>query len=388
MSAESFSLLERASEIACMKWRLESAQQLGQHGSFFGRGRWVFGAPSLQRSKDEYDEFIDAILHDILSSAPNPGAFTSATDDPGSQTSVIRIVRGHNLPPLRVQRWRFPVGKGRKRAPGTAGTRVGSKNSQASHRRIGTPVKDSVLTEARGHGSDVKLLTLYPVYQAIRRQLFGRVLSDHRICIRSAAARMHWAVEGHLIPRFCPVAEAFLRWRMFWEGFGVPADLFRSPRHAAYGVRTWLCDGAPICAEGWSAQGEQWLTHRVFAMQCMRNFHEWLSHCESTKEDRPHRWRRADVVGSALTYWAAAGSDTPREPLRVFVDTTFRRTIALAGKPYAGAHRAWHRRQLLQLAQPSQYAGNSGDHLEVAHPLLPALPRQHVDASAADNRHF
>jgi len=354
MSVESYSLLERASEIACMKSRLGSAQQLGQHGSFFGRGRWVFGAPSLQRSKDEYYEFLDAILHDIWSGVPNLGAYTPATNNPGSHTSVIRIVRGHNLPPPRMQRWRFqclpssrfPVGKGRKPAPGTAGTRVGSKNSQASHRRIGTPVKDPVLSEARGNGSDVKLWTLYPVYQAIRRQLFGRVLSNHRICIRSAAARMHWDVEGDLIPRFCPVAEAFLRWRMFWEGFGVPADLFRSPRHAAYGLRAWLCDGAPIGAEGWSLQGEQWFTHRVFAMQCIRNFYEWLSHCEAASTELPRRWRRADMIGSALTYWAAVGSDTRQEPLRVFLDTTYRPTLAHNGHSYPRGHLTWHRLQL------------------------------------------
>jgi hypothetical protein len=357
MSAESLSLLERASEIACMKSRLGSAQQLGQHGSFFGRGRWVFGAPSLQRSKDEYYEFLDAILHDILSGAPNRGAYTPATDDPGSHTSVIRIVRGHNLPPPRIQRWRFhclllrrfPLGTGRKRAPATAknlgasrasAPLLGPQSSGLGPTRIETPVKDPARGASRGNGSDPKLLALYPVYQAIRRQLFGRVLSGHRMCIRSAAARIHWDVEGDLIARFCPIAEAFLRWRMYWEGYGVPADLFRRPRHVAYGLRAWLCDGAPIGAEGWTVQGEQWFTHRVFAMQCIRNFYEWLAHCEATPTELPRRWRRADMIGTALTYWAAVGSDTRQEPLRVFLDTTYRPTMARNGHTYPRYHSA------------------------------------------------
>jgi len=151
---------------------------------------------------------------------------------------------------------------------------------------------------------------------------------------------MCWDVEGDLIARFCSAAEAFLRWRMFWEGFGVPADLFRRPRHPAYGLRTWLCDGAPVGAEGWTARGEQWLTHRVFAMQCIRNFYEWLSHCESTRNDRPHRWLHADVIGSCLTYWAAVGNDTISQPLRVFIDTSFQRDVAIARKRCPSGHRA------------------------------------------------
>jgi hypothetical protein len=92
---------------------------------------------------------------------------------------------------------------------------------------------------------DSKLHAVYPVYQALRRHIWRRVLSAHKTCARSAAARMWWDVEGDVIARFSPVAEAFLRWRMFWEGFGVPADLFRTPRHPAFGVLAWLCDGAP-----------------------------------------------------------------------------------------------------------------------------------------------
>ena len=104
MSAETRSVFERASDIAGAKSQLfSSAEPLAQHFSFFGRGRWVLSAPSIQRSKEEYCEFIDAVLlrvsgglrsslaHATLPSAPVPG-------DVDPIAPVIQIIRGHDLP--------------------------------------------------------------------------------------------------------------------------------------------------------------------------------------------------------------------------------------------------------------------------------------------------
>ena len=104
MSAETRSVFERASDIAGAKSQLfSSAEPLAQHFSFFGRGRWVLSAPSIQRSKEEYCEFIDAVLlrvsgglrsslaHATLPSAPVPG-------DVDPIAPVIQISRGHDLP--------------------------------------------------------------------------------------------------------------------------------------------------------------------------------------------------------------------------------------------------------------------------------------------------
>jgi hypothetical protein len=316
----------------------------------------------MQRSQEEYDEFIDAILQSIMGDLRSPLVPPIMTDEEDPIATVIQIVRGHDLPRPRVQPWRVlaarrgpaagacvPAPKGANNARKFRVSLPGSTPPPGPRAAPKSRAEQKLLAQLCSSGSDAKLQAIYPVYQAIRRHIFRQVLSTHRSCIRSAAAHLSWDVEGDLIVRFCPAAEAFLRWRMFWEGFGVPGDLFCKPRHPAFGLRAWLCEGAPICAEGWTAQGEQWLTHRVFAMQCVRNFYEWWFHCESAQGDRPQRWLRADVVGSALTYWAASGSDTPMQPLRVFIDTSFRRTMIAPVTPSLSAHRAWHRRELLRV---------------------------------------
>ncbi len=361
MSAEALSTLEHATDIACAKSQLfGSAQQLGKHFSFFGRGRLVLSGPSIQRSKDEYYRFIDAIVHHVDARlGDSPADFSSAA-------IVVEIVRGRDLPQRRIPRRCFLNPSSRrwlsrsKEQSARTGVRHGAGSrrppSESKNRPRGKVLSESVpahstFAHLRNYGWDGKLLAIYPVYQAIRRYVYRQIVSTHRRCVRAAAMRMWWDVEGDLIARFCPAAEAFLRWRMFWEGFGVPADLFRSPRHPPYGVLAWLCDGAPICAEGWTAAGEQWLTHRVFAMQCVRNFYEWLSHCESKNGDRPSRWLRADIVGSYLTYWAASGNDTPQLPLRIFMDRSFVPKVRMQIQLCSLDHRDWHQRQLLRIVR-------------------------------------
>jgi hypothetical protein len=362
MSAKSRSVLAQALDFAGAKTRLRAGLKLDKHVSLYGRGRLVLGAPSMQRSQEEYDEFIDAILQSLMGDLRSPLVQPIMTDEVDPIAPVIQIVRGHDLPRPRIQPWRvlaarrspsagacIPAPKGANHARKSQVPLPGSTHSPGPRAASKSRAEQKLLAQLSSSGDDTKLQAIYPIYQAVRRHIFRQVLSAHRSCIRSAAARLSWDVEGALIVRFCPAAEAFLRWRMFWEGFGVPDDLFRKPRHVAFGLRAWLCEGAPICAEGWTAQGEQWLTHRVFAMQCVRHFYEWWSYCESTQGDRPQRWLRTDVIGNSLTYWAALGSDTPREPLRVFLDTKYQPTVARNGQSYPHSHLIWHLRQLVRV---------------------------------------
>lgn len=146
----------------------------------------------------------------------------------------------------------------------------------------------------------------------------------------------------------CPTAEEFLRWRMFWEGIRSPTDLLHRPRHIPYGVLSWLCDGAPIGAEGWTRAGEQWLVHRIFVMDCLRNYQEWSSVCHQKQTAQSARWQRSDVDGHLLTHWAAIGNDSPVVPLRLFVDASPPAQDSCVS-PASAQHREWHGRQLGQL---------------------------------------
>ena len=195
MSSESHSALERVTDIACTKSRLGSAQQLGQHFSFFGRGRWVLSGPSMQRSKAVYYEFLDAILHYIVSGLRNSSANHIITSDVHAIIPAIQIVRGNDLPRPRIQWWRFPRAPSRRLLLGSGCGRVpiGVKKLRKSAppspgpvdptaRNIGAerPAADNGLGALRSHGWDGKLQAIYPVYQAIRRHIFRRVLSAHR----------------------------------------------------------------------------------------------------------------------------------------------------------------------------------------------------------------
>jgi hypothetical protein len=94
--------------------------------------------------------------------------------------------------------------------------------------------------------TDHKFASILPLYRAVRRHVWRAAVGVHRPCARLAASQLDYDTEGQHIPTFCPVASAYLRWRMYWEGMRVPADLFRPPRHIPFGVLGWLCDGAPV----------------------------------------------------------------------------------------------------------------------------------------------
>ena len=354
-STETHARLRDAAEIASAKSHLfGSAQQLERHFSLFGRGRLLISPPSMQRSKIEYYDFIDAAVRLMLSGTDS--RFQESAGSERSDVQIVEIVRGNYHVRQRFQRWRLwaPSNAGRSQRPrstskfqvdgdqGRTTTEVRPPNSNPRRGRGPT-----ARSELGGYGWDGKLKALYPIYQALRRHFWRRVIAHHRSCSRSAARRMWWDVEGDVIATFCPAAEAFLRWRMFWEGFGVPADLFKPPRHIPFGLLTWLCDGAPVCAEGWTSQGEQWLTHRVFAVHCARNFFEWWALCQSKNSKRPHRWRHTDVAGNRCPYWVVSGNDTRLVPLRLLMNGSPAEAVGAATEACARAHRQWHQRQLL-----------------------------------------
>jgi hypothetical protein len=108
----------------------------------------------MQRSKEEYYEFIDAILHDIMGGRRDP------------IISAIQIVRGHNLPRPRIQPWRFLRLPSRRRLVDTRGGRapraaktstlplLGARNPRARNPGTEAPAMDPVLTLPRGKGWD------------------------------------------------------------------------------------------------------------------------------------------------------------------------------------------------------------------------------------------
>ncbi len=299
-------------EIATHKSRfLGGAAQLGSHFPMFGVGRLVISAPRIERSKERYYTFIDGFVRRL-----RPELARSFEQ----HNSVMEFERGPSIMAReRIAPWRRP-------RPRLSGRKTVPKGPE-------------------GYAGDDKLWAVYPIYRAVRRHIWRKFVAAHRDCAIVAARRLGWDVEGERIATLCPTAEAFLRWRMFWEGIRSPADLLGRPHHVPYGVLFWLCDGAPVGADGWTRAGEQWVAHRLFVMDCLRNYQGWSSVCHQKQTAQSACWHRSDVDDHVLTHWAVTGNDSHALPLRLFVD------VSSAGndlrvQPASSQHRQWHGRQL------------------------------------------
>ncbi len=263
---------------------------------FFGTSRVLMSPPSAHRARAKYASFVDALVHrlrpHLLPASPN--------------CTLIEIVRSG--PALRV-----------RTAP-ERGRRVRAATERRVPRAVPAIDPGTAWDGADRGLKDSKLAAILPLYRALHRHVWRAIVGVHRVCVRRYAAQLDFDTEGALVPRFCPMGSAYLRWRLYWEGLTVPADLLRPPRHLPFGVLAWLCDGAPVTAQSWTPRGDEWLTHRLFAMDCMADFAAWWTLCEKASAGEPMRWSRAATQGCSSPYWAASGDDRATNPLRIFVE--------------------------------------------------------------------
>jgi hypothetical protein len=195
---------------------------------------------------------------------------------------------------------------------------------------------------------DQKLQDLYDVYKAIRRHLWRRVVKQHRDCIYTAAKRLWWYVEGEVTPHICPVAEAFIRWRMYWEGTGIPQSLVCAPSKPPYGIMCWQAEAAPVCPAGWSPGAEQWVIDHVFAMFCLANFRDWLSLAYGSNSTKQLTWTKHAATGKFDGYWAVTGHDSWQRPLRLFLSESSipDPTLKIAATDHGALHKQVHQDRL------------------------------------------
>jgi len=274
-------------------------QPLAQLLSLPGTARVLLCPPSPHRALEEYARFLDALLHRLRPEF-TPSSPTRALIEIGSREPPRNIhARSHRIRKLR-------------RSPAKVVSRAG--------RPICPPAFPGTGWDGADRGLwDRNLESITVLYRAIRRHVWRTLVGVHQVCATGAASELDHDTEGELVSTFCPVASAYLRWRLYWEGMRVPADLFRPPRHIPLGIFSWLCDGAPVAAESWGLRDHEWLVGRVFAMDCINSFAAWSDHCR-THLSATTRWRRADAGGYGLTYWAATKPDRVSALLRMFLE--------------------------------------------------------------------
>ncbi len=127
-------------------------------------------------------------------------------------------------------------------------------------------------------------------YKAVRRWIMREYGRRHRACIATAARHLCWSLTGNTTTSFCPVAQAFLRWRCKWEGFGTPSALLQCPLHGPLGLATWLSLYAPIAQRNWSRSARIWVTLHLLGRACLDSFRTFLAEVDQQRMHRRTLW--------------------------------------------------------------------------------------------------
>lgn len=265
---------------------LSLKMELNRQRKSLGFGEVVMAPADWRRKESEYTGFVIQVLHDLI-------AEEDAVQYALPLEPMALVTRGTRAEP--------PTGSGlRKRKPDKL-------------RRAMTP------SGLEKQSWDDALWSLYGVYSAVRRHLWRHVVHKHQACITSAAKHLWWHMEGEVTSTMCPVAEAFLRWRIFWEGNGVPQWLFKPLSKPPYGVMGWLAECAPICPAGWSKPSERWVIEHIFANACLSSFRDWLQLAWKRPATQRITWSRHAMTGRFERYWAVTGHDSRERPLRIYL---------------------------------------------------------------------
>lgn len=159
------------------------------------------------------------------------------------------------------------------------------------------------------------------VYRSLRRWIGRRVLCGHRHCVAEAQRHLWWNTEGETTTAFCPVAIAFLRWRMQWEGCRIPAALDQQRRlRTLYGLIGWVYSEAPIPSVLWTEGLTRWLTKHLLGFACLDSFYGWLDSANRSEATGRIFWSHEECRNFNFRHWACSGRGTQDEPGLLYVE--------------------------------------------------------------------
>lgn len=191
----------------------------------------------------------------------------------------------------------------------------------------------------------------YTLYLSIRRHLWRHALKPHQECCRSVSEKIWWSVGGSETPKFCLLAEVFLKWRMYWEGCASPSDLWCPLSSAPRGIVNWMDESAPMFHYGWSERGEEWVAEHCFALKCVSTFRDLLG-SYAIKNRNVISWERPQFSGAFERYWAVCGNDTGIFPLVFFTQIRPELSLAAICGTYKSSpeHHLWHLKQIAEIS--------------------------------------
>lgn len=306
--AEVQTFLELEAKVVCAKTELDNQTQQ------FGRGELIFSKPAVDGRMSRYIGFVTQVIDQLRHAESSAQAVLS-------MERLERAERGTSTltPPdndhttLRHSSWANQV--------------QGAKRSDLD---IYEPVGES------------ELRSVTVVYSAIRRHLWKHVLRHHRRCVITAARHLWWRMDEESTSSFCPVAEAYLRWRMLWEGCGTPHYLFGAPQRGLYGLIGWIAARPSPCPAHWSSSTQLWVINHIFANACMESFRERVVDAMTNHAKGTIHWQRPISPVRYDTYWAVTGSDAPRKPAIVYLRCPMPHPPEAHAFPHGREHFASH----------------------------------------------
>nr|WP_143710559.1 hypothetical protein [Janthinobacterium sp. Marseille] len=290
--------------------------EINRERKFQGMGEVIIAPADLRRRHAEYIGFVIQVLDDLK-------AESDTAQPPLELTQISHIYLGTRPEPLQ----RAKVKKYRR-------TKVSNDD------KLITPVKQSW---------DDMLYALYTLYSAIRRKIWRSMITAHQSCVTSAAHQLWWHLEGEKTVNFCPIAEAFLRWRMFWEGCGSPQHLVGPLTKPPFGILGWQAEAAPICPPGWSRETEIWVAKHVFSRACMSNFYDWVEVASHSHANGNIVWSKHATSGRFESYWALTGHDSWQRPVRIYMQSEVLQTRVSLRERVDCEHYLDHKHQISQL---------------------------------------
>ncbi|WDD90301.1 hypothetical protein Bsp3421_000126 (plasmid) [Burkholderia sp. FERM BP-3421] len=174
------------------------------------------------------------------------------------------------------------------------------------------PAQDD--TEQEG-GTDDGDIDAYGCYRAVRRWIMREYCVRHRACIATAAWHLSWSLTGGTTAPFCPIAQAFLRWRCKWEGFGTPSALLQPPLHGPLGLSVWLSLYAPVAQRSWSHAASRWVVMHLLGRACIDSFLTFLSEADQLRMHRRILWLPFPVHDFPRRHVVARGGYRRGEPI-------------------------------------------------------------------------
>lgn len=288
-------------------------QDINRQRTRAGLGTVSFAASTWQRPAADYPTFIDSVWHAL-------GEKQWTSQLPSDRPPLVVEIKG----------------------PSDLPVRFGPRRRSGRFPRVARPKGTA---PAAKRAWDERLHASYMVYGAVRRYVWRHLLREHQDCITSAGHHLDWRLEGVSTATICPVAEAFLRWRMHWEGIGTPSRLLGPPLAKPWGLAGWMAAQAPICPSCWTHGAEQWVSDQVLGRHAIATLRNFMEIALLNQRNGRIAWHNSIVSAHHLPYWAIAGQDTVADPVKLFSENAGA-SILLAlvrETPVTMEHRKRHR---------------------------------------------